>query len=139
MVKIFRGAGVVTPSNPPPPPTNNFCPYPLPVFRCFCKDPLMIPTSSILHCYLPPHPPPLPPPPKNFDHTLDMKYHGMAGEISSLVEPLNNKFYLLFVNIGKFYWICFQSHSINWWDGCTIKTFIGGRGGGWGGVTVKDI
>ena len=67
MIKIFRGgrAGVVTPSDTPP-PTNNFCLYPPPVFRCFWKDPLMTPyphhlTSRILHCYPPPHPPPLPP------------------------------------------------------------------------------
>ena len=59
----------------PPSPTNNFCLYSPPVLRCFWKDPLMTPiphhpTSSIFHCYPPPHPPPLPPPPpKNFDHT----------------------------------------------------------------------
>ena len=56
---------------------NNFCLYPPPVLRCFWKDPLMTPilhhpTSSIFHCYPPPHPPPLPP--KNFDHTLGCKY-----------------------------------------------------------------
>ena len=42
MIKIFRGAGVVTPSKPPL-PTNNFCLYPPPVLRCFWQDPLMIP------------------------------------------------------------------------------------------------
>ena len=78
MIKIFRGAGVVTPSNPLP-PMNNFCLYPPPVFRCFWKDPLMTPhqpTSSILHCYpLPIHRPF--PPPKNFDrtHALDVDYY----------------------------------------------------------------
>ena len=55
MIKIFLGAGVVTPSNPPP-PTNNSCRYPSPVLGCFWKDPLMTPiphhpTSSIYHCY----------------------------------------------------------------------------------------
>ena len=71
MIKIFRGAGVVTPSKPPP-PTNNFCLFPPPILRCFWKDPLMTPhhpTSSIFHCH--PHPihHPFSPPPKNFDHT----------------------------------------------------------------------
>ena len=73
MIKIFRGAGVVTPSKPSP-PINNFRLYPPPVLRCFWKDPLMTPhhpTSSIFHYYPPPHPPPLPP--RNFDHTLDEK------------------------------------------------------------------
>ena len=62
MIKIFRGAGVVTPSKPPP-PTNNFFLYPPPVFKCFWKDPLMTPTPHFKHLSLlpPPHPPPLPP------------------------------------------------------------------------------
>ena len=63
MIKIFRGAEVVTPSKPPP-PTNNFCLYPPPILRCFWKDPLMTPhhpTSSTFHCYPPPHPPHLAP------------------------------------------------------------------------------
>ena len=69
MIKIFWGAGVVKPSKPLP-PMNNFCLYPLPVLRCFWKDPLMThhPTSSIFHCYpLPIHHPFSP---KNFDHTF---------------------------------------------------------------------
>ena len=45
MIKIFRGAGVVTPSKPLP-PTNNFCLYPPPVLRCFWKDPLIHPTPT---------------------------------------------------------------------------------------------
>ena len=47
MIKIFQGggAGVVTPSNPPP-PYKQLCLYPPPVFRCFCKDPLMTPTPT---------------------------------------------------------------------------------------------
>ena len=49
IIKIFLGAGVVTPSTHPPPHTNNFCLYPPPVLRCFRRDPLMTPTSSILH------------------------------------------------------------------------------------------
>ena len=69
MIKIFRGAGMVKPSEPPP-PTSNFCFYPLPVLRCFWKDLLMTarphhPTSSIFHCY--------PFPTKNFDHTLNQR------------------------------------------------------------------
>ena len=75
MIKIFRGGGRGgdTFKLPSLPPTNNFCLYPPPVFRGFCKDSLMTlhhPTSSILHCYPLPHQPPLPPPKKkNFDHT----------------------------------------------------------------------
>ena len=46
MIKIFRGAGVVTPSKPLP-PTNNFCLYPPPVLRCVWKDPLMTPTTPL--------------------------------------------------------------------------------------------
>ena len=46
MIKIFWGAGVVTPSNPPP-PMNIFCFYLPPVFRGFCKDPLMTPTTLL--------------------------------------------------------------------------------------------
>ena len=45
-LKIFRGAGVVTPSKPPP-PTNNFCLYPPPFLRCFWKHPLMTPTTPL--------------------------------------------------------------------------------------------
>ena len=46
MIKIFRGrAVVVTPSKPPPLRTH-FCLYPLPVLRCFWKDPLMTPTPT---------------------------------------------------------------------------------------------
>ena len=58
MIKIFRGAGVVTPSKPPP-PMNNFCLYPPPVLKMFLERSLNDPhphhpTSSIFHCY--PHP-----------------------------------------------------------------------------------
>ena len=75
MIKIFRGGGRGGDTfKTPLPPMNNFCVYPPSVLKCFWKDPLMIPhphhpTSSIFHCYPPPHPPPLLPP-KNFDHTL---------------------------------------------------------------------
>ena len=71
MIKISWGAGVVTPSNSPP-PYEHLLPLPTPVLRCFWKDPLMTPhhlTSSICHCYSPPHPPPIPPPSENFNHT----------------------------------------------------------------------
>ena len=66
MIKIFRGGRGGDTFETPSPPTNNFCLYPLPVLRCFWKDPLMTPTthhptSSTFHCYPPPHPPPLPP------------------------------------------------------------------------------
>ena len=65
MIKIFWGAGVVTPSKPPS-PTNNFCLYP-PCFKMFLERSLNDPhphhpTSSIFHCYPSHHPPPLPPP-----------------------------------------------------------------------------
>ena len=67
MIKIFWGAGVVTPSKPPP-PMNNFCFYPPPVLRCFWKDPLMTPTTPLQTSFTAtPFPSPLPP--KNFDHT----------------------------------------------------------------------
>ena len=64
MIKIFWG-GRGGDTSKPPPPMNNFCLYPPPVFSCFWEDSLMTPTchhptSSILHCYPPPHPPPLP-------------------------------------------------------------------------------
>ena len=72
MIKIFWGAGVVTPSNPP---TNTFCLYPPPVLRYFLKDPLMTPPpttplqASFTATPLPIH---HPFPPKNFDHTLGL-------------------------------------------------------------------
>ena len=77
MIKIFRGAGVVTPSKPPP-PYEQLLPLPTPYFKMFLERSLNDPptphhpTSSIFHCYAPPHPPPLPPL-KNFDHTLSAK------------------------------------------------------------------
>ena len=40
----------------PPPSTNNFCLYPPPVFRCFCKDPLMTPHHPTKHPSLLPLP-----------------------------------------------------------------------------------
>ena len=66
MIKIFQGSKGGDTFKTPSLPTNNFCLYPPSVLRCFRKDPLMTPTphhptSSILHCYPPPHPPPLPP------------------------------------------------------------------------------
>ena len=82
MIKIFWGARGGDTFKPPP-SYEQVLLLPTSVLRCFWKDPLMTPTphpptSSILHCYPPPHPPPhspplpLPPPPplKNFDHTL---------------------------------------------------------------------
>ena len=65
MIKIFWGAGVVTPSKPPP-FMNNFCLYPPPILRCFWKDPLMTPTPTTpleapFTATPSPHPPPLPP------------------------------------------------------------------------------
>ena len=78
MIKIFRGGSRGGDTFNPPPPTNNFCLYPPPVLRCFWKDPLMTPTpyhatSSILHCYPPPHPPPLPT--RKFDHIPGSRQH----------------------------------------------------------------
>ena len=65
MIRIFQGGGGRGGDTfKSLPPTNNFCLYPLPVLRCFWKDPLMTPhhpISSIFHCYPPPHPPPLNP------------------------------------------------------------------------------
>ena len=64
--KNFRwGRGGDTFKTPsPPPPTNNFCPYPTPVLRCFLERFLNDPyhsTSSILHCYPLPIQHPFPP------------------------------------------------------------------------------
>ena len=67
MIKIFRGAGLVTPSKLPPSlPYEQLLPLPTPVFRCFWKDPLMTPHPTPPHfkhlsLLPPPHPPPLPP------------------------------------------------------------------------------
>ena len=64
MIKIFQGGRGGDTFKTPFPPMNNFCLYPPPVLRSFWKDPLMTPhtphhpTSSIFHCYPPPHPPP---------------------------------------------------------------------------------
>ena len=72
MIKIFWGAGVVTPSKPPP-PTNNFCLYTPPSLRCFWKNHLMTPPPPPPHfkhlSLLPPFPSTTLLPPKNFDHT----------------------------------------------------------------------
>ena len=72
MIKIFWGAGVVTPSKPPH-PYEQLLPLPTPYFKMFLERSLNDPhpqnqTSSTFHCYpLPIH---HPFPPKNFDHTL---------------------------------------------------------------------
>ena len=65
IIKLFRGAGVVT---PPSPPRTTFAFTHLP-FKMFLERSLNDPhphhpTSSIFHCYPPPHPPPLPSPPQ---------------------------------------------------------------------------
>ena len=70
MIKIFRGAGMVTPSKPPP-PYEQLLPLPTPYFKMFLERSLNdTPPPHFKHLSLlpPPHPPPLPPP-KNFDHT----------------------------------------------------------------------
>ena len=63
---------MVTPSNPPP-PYEQLLPLPTPCFKMFWKDPLMTPTPTTplqaSFTATPPYPPPLPPTPKNFDHT----------------------------------------------------------------------
>ena len=49
----------------PPSPYEQLLPLPTPCFKMFLERSLndpRHPTSSILHCYPPPHPPPLPPP-----------------------------------------------------------------------------
>ena len=58
--------------NASPPPSNNFCLYPPPVLRCFWKDLLMTPTTSLQASFTATPSPSTtsPPPPKNFDHTL---------------------------------------------------------------------
>ena len=58
MIKIFREAGVVTPSKPLP-PTNNFCLYPTFVLRCFWKALNDPPPPHFKHLSLL-HPPPPP-------------------------------------------------------------------------------
>ena len=72
MIKIFGGAGVVTPSKSPP-PYEQLLPLPTPCFKMFLERSLNDPPAPhFKHPSLlpPPHPPPLlPPPPKNFDHT----------------------------------------------------------------------
>ena len=61
MIKIFRGAGVGTPSKPPP-PYEQLLPLPIPCFKKFLERSLNDPptphhpTSSTFHCYPPPHP-----------------------------------------------------------------------------------
>ena len=66
MIKIFRGAGMVTPSKPPP-PYEQLLPLPTPCFKMFLERSLNDPP--------PPHfkhlslLPPSPSTPKNFDHT----------------------------------------------------------------------
>ena len=73
MVKIFRRHGGGGDTFKSPSPYEQLLPLSTPVLRCFWKDPLMTPTptSSILHCYPLPHPPPLPPI-KIFNHTLSV-------------------------------------------------------------------
>ena len=73
MIKIFRGAGVVTPSKPPP-PYEQLLPLPTPCFKMFLERSLNDPPPphfkhlSLLPPLLIHHPSP----PKNFDHTPSM-------------------------------------------------------------------
>ena len=70
MIKIFRGAGVMTPSKPPS-PYEQLSPLPTPVLRCFWKDLLMTPT--LLQASFTATPLPIYHPfssHKNVDHTL---------------------------------------------------------------------
>ena len=81
MIKIFRGARVVTRSKPPP-PYEQLLPLPTPCFKMFLERSLNDPhphhpTSSIFHCY--PSPSTTPPLPlKKFDHTLTVSVSNVA-------------------------------------------------------------
>ena len=70
MIKIFWGAGVVTPSKPPPPYEQLL---PLPVLRSFLERSLSDPPPPTTPLQTPftatPSPSTTPSPPKNFDHT----------------------------------------------------------------------
>ena len=73
MIKIFRGAGVVTPSKPPP-PYEQLLLLPTPYFKMFLERSLNDPPPPHFKhlSLLPPTPSTTPsPPPKNFDHTLE--------------------------------------------------------------------
>ena len=77
MIKIFRGAGVVTPLKPPP-PYEQLLPLPTPYFKMFWErslnDSSTTPLQASFAATLLPHPPPLsPPPPKKFDHTRNIQ------------------------------------------------------------------
>ena len=73
MIKIFWGAGVVTPSKPPP-PYEQLLPLPTPCFKMFLERSLNDPHPPPPHfkhlSLLPPSPSTTPSPPKNFDHAL---------------------------------------------------------------------
>ena len=72
MIKIFQGAGVVTPSKPPP-PYEQLLPLPTPCFKMFLERSLNDPPPPTTPLQAPFTATPLPihhpfPPPKNFDY-----------------------------------------------------------------------
>ena len=70
MIRIFRGAVVVTPSKPPP-PYKQLLPLPTPCFKMFLERSLNDPPPPHFKhlSLLPPSPSTTPFPPKNFDYT----------------------------------------------------------------------
>ena len=76
MIKIFRGAGVVTPSKPPP-PYEQLLPLTTPCFKMFLERSLKTPHSPTTPPQAPftatPSQSTTPPPPKNFDRTPMLK------------------------------------------------------------------
>ena len=97
MIKIFWGAGVVTPSKPPPPYEQLFH-LPTPYFKMFLKDPLMTPTPTTpLQASFTATPPTTPSPPKNFDHTPCAHQLLIAQHITEINDVSKYKYRYLFL------------------------------------------
>ena len=89
-LKLVEGAGLVMPSLPPL-PNEQFLPLTTPYYNIFLErflnDPNH-PTSSPFYCYLPSHPPPLPPPKILIIHLLRK---GIKAEVRCRVYAVYSK------------------------------------------------
>ena len=104
MIKIFRGAGVVTPSKPPP-PYEQLLLLPTPCFKMFLERSLNDPPPPTTPFQAPFTATPLPihhpfPPPKNFDRTLSTGGRGWC------FSPLNLFLPVTFCSFANFPQIC---------------------------------
>ena len=149
MIKIFQGAGVVTPSKPPP-PYKQLLPLPTPCFKMFLERSLNDPPPPPPHfkhlSLLPPTPSTTPSPPKNFDHThsgglglliskaQSGSYVTIANNSSNLFPEPDLKFPSSksnYTDLNKWYvisvmWSNKKNLSNCWSNGIKITTFSSG-------------